>query len=616
MTDVPTVEPTDPPTTQTSAFGDLGLDDSLLQALSELGYEEPTPVQEQAIPPLLAGRDVLAEAPTGTGKTAAFALPTLQRIPIGDGRAGYPSALVLVPTRELAMQVAQAVHRYGRGAGARVLPVYGGQSIHHQLQGLRRGVDVVVATPGRAVDHLKRGTLKLNDVRVAVLDEADEMLDMGFAEDLELILGSAPSERQTALFSATISSTIARLAKRHLRDPVRVNVARVPSTEAEPSAVRQVAYVVHRGYKLAALSRLLDVESDPSALVFARTRTEVDELAHALSGRGYDAGALHGGLSQEQRDRIMGRFRDGTLDVLVATDVAARGLDIPHVSHVVNYDVPSAPEAYVHRIGRTGRAGREGVAVTLVEPREHRLLRNIESFTRTRLEVGKLPTVADLREKRLDLLRATLREALLSDDLERFRAVVEPLADEFDLVDLALAAVSLVDGAGPRSEDEVDLPTATLPSPGGPRRGTGPQGGAPPSGGGKPRRGPAAFGGPGAGRPSGPGGPGGFRGPGGPGGRRPFPPSGDGGVARLYIGGGRRAGLRPGDLVGAITNEAGVRGDVIGAIEIRDDYSLVDVAASAADRIIGALQEATIRGKHLEVRPDGRSAPGERPARG
>jgi len=610
MTSPPDLEPA-----QSTPFGDLGLDADLLNALSELGYEEPTPVQEQAIPPLLAGRDVLAEAPTGTGKTAAFALPVLQRIPIGDGRAGYPSALVLVPTRELAMQVAQAVHRYGRGAGARVLPVYGGQSIHHQLQGLRRGVDVVVATPGRAVDHLKRGTLKLDDVRVAVLDEADEMLDMGFAEDLELILGSAPAERQTALFSATISSTIARLARRHLRDPVRVTVARVPSTDAAPSAVRQVAYVVHRGYKLAALSRLLDVEQDPSALVFARTRTEVDELAHALSGRGYDAGALHGGLSQEQRDRIMGRFRDGTLDVLVATDVAARGLDIPHVSHVVNYDVPSAPEAYVHRIGRTGRAGREGVAVTLVEPREHRLLRNIESFTRTRLEVGKLPTVADLREKRLDLLRATLREALLGDDLERFRAVVEPLADEFDLVDLALAAVSLVDGAT-RTEDELEVPTATLPSPGGARRAAGPPGVGPGGGGGrgKPRRGQPAFGG-----PVRPGGPSGYTRPGnagGPGSRRPFPATGDDGVARLYIGGGRRAGLRPGDLVGAITNEAGVRGDVIGAIEIRDDYSLVDVAASAADRIIGALQDATIRGKHLEIRPDGRSAPGARPPRG
>jgi len=599
VTDIPVLEPTDLAPAPTSAFAELGLDAALLDALSELGYEEPTPVQLQAIPPLLEGRDVLAEAPTGTGKTAAFALPVLQRIPIGDGRAGYPSALVLVPTRELAMQVAQAVHRYGRGSGARVLPVYGGQSIHHQLQGLRRGVDVVVATPGRAVDHLKRGTLKLDDVRVAVLDEADEMLDMGFAEDLELILGSAPSERQTALFSATISTTIARLAKRHLRDPVRVTVARVPSSEAAPSAVRQVAYVVHRGYKLAALSRLLDVEQDPSALVFARTRHEVDQLADALSGRGYDAGALHGGLSQEQRDRIMGRFRDGTLDVLVATDVAARGLDIPHVSHVVNYDVPSAPEAYVHRIGRTGRAGREGVAVTLVEPREHRLLRNIESFTRTRLEVGQLPTVADLREKRLDLLRATLREALLNDNVERFRAVIEPLADEFDLVDLALAAVSLVDAASPRSEVEADVPMATLPSAGGPRRGVGrPEMVGP--GAGKPRRGPGTFGGPGSGGFGGPSGPG-------PGGRRTFPRLGDDGVARLYIGGGRRAGLRPGDLVGAITNEAGVRGNMIGAIEIRDDYSLVDVAASAADRIIGALQEATIRGKHLEVRPDGSS---------
>ncbi|MFL5645591.1 MAG: DEAD/DEAH box helicase, partial [Chloroflexota bacterium] len=309
-------------------FAGLELDPRLLTTIASLGYEEPTPIQREAIPPLLAGRDLLAEAPTGTGKTAAFALPTLQRIPVGAAGEGGTSALVLVPTRELAMQVAEALTKYGREMGARVVPVYGGQPIGQQLRGLRRGVDVVVATPGRAVDHITRGSLRLDGVRVVILDEADEMLDMGFADDLERILGSLREVRQTALFSATIAGPIARLAERHLRHPVRVQVQAEAAAAGEPARVRQVAYVVRRPDKLTALGRILDLEDGAATLVFARTRGEVDDLAEALSGRGRDAAALHGGLSQEQRDRIMSRFRDGALDVLVATDVAARGLDI------------------------------------------------------------------------------------------------------------------------------------------------------------------------------------------------------------------------------------------------------------------------------------------------
>ncbi|MBA2254205.1 MAG: DEAD/DEAH box helicase, partial [Chloroflexi bacterium] len=450
-------------------FAAFGLHPALLEALAQLGYEEPTPVQHEAIPPLLEGRDVLAEAPTGTGKTAAFALPTLHRIAARGNaerrRGGGPQALILVPTRELAMQVAQAVHRYGRDLGTQALPIFGGQAYGQQLRGLERGVDVVVATPGRALDHLQRGSLVLAGVHTVILDEADEMLDMGFAEDLEALLGATPAERQTALFSATISPAIARIAGRHLRKPVRVTVAHKRPKGEDVAKVRQVAYVVARAHKLGALCRLLDVEAPASALIFARTRTEVDQLGEALGGRGYRASPLHGGMAQEQRDRVMNRFRSGDLEVLVATDVAARGLDIPQVSHVINYDVPSAPEAYVHRIGRTGRAGREGVAITLVEPREHRLLRNIEAFTRTRLELGRLPTLADLRERRLEVLQATLRETLLGDGFDRYRGVIEPLSEEFDLVDIALAAVSLADPAGTRAEDEVELPTATLPQP-------------------------------------------------------------------------------------------------------------------------------------------------------
>jgi ATP-dependent RNA helicase DeaD len=543
-------------------FAELGLAEDLLTCLSELGYEEPTPIQRESIPPLLEGRDVLAEAPTGTGKTAAFALPMLQRLQ--RSADGAPGALVLVPTRELAMQVAQAVHRYGRAMEAQVLPVYGGQAIGQQLGRLRRGVDVVVATPGRAVDHLKRGSLRLDQVRYVALDEADEMLDMGFAEDLETILGDAPEDRQTALFSATISPGIARIADRHLREPVRVTVVReVPSDEGAP-LVRQVAYVVPRSHKLAAVTRLLDVEAPASVLIFARTRLEVDELAEALAGRGYDTAALHGGLVQEQRDRVMNRFRDGAIQILVATDVAARGLDIEQVSHVVNYDVPSDPEQYLHRIGRTGRAGRKGVAVTLVEPREQRLLRNIERLMKRRVEIARLPTVADLRARRLELLDASLREVLLEDDLDRYRGVIEPLAEEFDLVEIALAAASLADAAGGPDRSEEELPDLTLR----------PERPAPP-----PRRGP------------------------GPRGGRQFRGGGDG-MTRLFIGGGRQLGLRPADIVGAIANEAGVSGKAIGAIEIADRFAVVEVPEAVADEVVAALNAASIRGRRMPVRRD------------
>ena len=689
-----------------AGFATLDLDERLLRTIAALGYEEPTPVQEVAIPPLLAGRDLLAEAPTGTGKTAAFALPILQHLarrmdearaaglPVDgrgvprDGRGSRPSSLVLAPTRELAMQVAEAIHRYGRDLGVRVVPIYGGQPITTQLARLARGVDVVVATPGRAVDHLDRGTLRFDEVQTVVLDEADEMLDMGFADDLDRILGALKKERQTALFSATIAGQIARLAERHLNDPVRVRVHETPQAKGEDARVRQVAYVVRRADKLAALGRILDLEDGAATLVFARTRGEVDDLAEALSGRGRDAAALHGGLSQEQRDRIMGRFRDGALDVLVATDVAARGLDIGLISHVVNYDVPSSTDVYIHRIGRTGRAGREGVAITLVEPREHRLLRDIERAVGQPLEIAGLPTISDVREHRMDALRAQLREALVAGDFDRYRAVVEPLSGEFDLVDIALAAISQADAEARGAEDTAELAQATLPSfdrPGArgparrpfnqgdrsgqrapynapppflqqgyPQQGY-PQQGYPQQEGQFPqqqsrdprfRPGPSApglgapppFGAdqgrdhgqpqgqdpqlqqrPGPDRPyeprPGQGRPGPATGPrrgfrlsgwhdpeGRPVLRAPNMGSGGGGITRLFIGAGRAAGMRPGDLVGAITNEAGLRGGDIGAIQIADGFSLVEVPEAAADHVIRALRAATIKGQKVMVR--------------
>jgi ATP-dependent RNA helicase DeaD len=553
---------TDPFFDATPSFEELDLRPELQRALADLGYEEPTPIQCEAIPPLLAGRDLLGQAATGTGKTAAFALPLLQRLE-GGSRGKAPIALVLVPTRELAMQVSQAVHRYGKELGARVLPIYGGQPIVRQLKVLQRGVDVVVATPGRALDHIGRGTLALDDLEVVVLDEADEMLDMGFSEDIEAILDDTPADRQTMLFSATLPPRIDKLARRHLRDPVRITVSRAASTAGDTPLIRQSAYVVARAHKPAALGRVLDIEAPAAAIVFCRTRHEVDELTETMNGRGYRAEALHGGMTQEQRDRVMDRLRNETAELLIATDVAARGLDIDHLTHVVNYDVPSAPDAYVHRIGRVGRAGREGVAITLVEPRQHRLLKSIERHTGQKMAVEKVPTVADLRARRLEMTRASLHESLLDDgDLDGFRVVVETLSDEFDLMEIALAAVKLAhDVEHVPPEEESDLPSASLKAD---------PGGAP------------------SGKP------GGKRGRSAPGAS----------MSRLFVSAGRGAGIRPKDLVGAIANESSLKGNQIGAIEITQNFSLVEVPEHAADEVIAALGRSTIKGKKTKVRRD------------
>ncbi|HEY4218589.1 MAG TPA: DEAD/DEAH box helicase [Gemmatimonadaceae bacterium] len=574
--------------TQTSgdgAFLALGLDPVLVAAVAALGYEEPTDIQREAIPPLIAGHDVLGQAATGTGKTAAFALPMLHRIGAAsaDDDTRVVRGLVLVPTRELAMQVAEAVHRYGRQLGVRVLPIYGGQAMQQQLRALKRGVDVVVATPGRALDHIRRRTLALENVDLVVLDEADEMLDMGFAEDLEAILDAVPETRQTALFSATMAAPIRAIAGRHLKNPTLVTIAREQTAPGEAPRVREVAFVVQRRHKVAALARVLDMEGPTSAIVFCRTRTEVDELTETLGGRGYGAQALHGGLSQEQRDRVMRRFRDGASELLIATDVAARGLDIEHVSHVVNFDVPSSPDAYVHRVGRTGRAGREGVAITLAEAREHRLLRNIEQVTKRKIAIESVPTVHDLRARRLEQTRTSLEEALAEGGLDAFRVIIESLSDEYDILDIAAAAVKLADSANEgASDDEEDIPNAAPP-----RRDERPRS--------KDREGRS-----GASRsfernerpnreerPA--------RG-------RPNKRGGD--VTKLYIPLGRKAGVRPGDLVGAIANEAGVDSKDIGAIEIADRFSLVEVPDESADGIIDALRSTTIRGKRVLARRD------------
>ena len=549
----------------TAGFAALELSAELAAAVTALGYEEPTPVQRETIPLLLAGRDLLVQAATGTGKTAAFALPMLQRLADGATPRHRTRGLILVPTRELAMQVSEAIHKYARGSSLDVIPVYGGAPMGQQIRALERGADIVVATPGRAHDHIRRRSLDLTALQMLVLDEADEMLDMGFAEDLDAILEATPDGRQTALFSATLPVRIMSIAQKHLKNPQRVTVAHEKTAAGKLPRVRQLAYIVSRLHKPAALQRVLDIASPASALVFCRTRLEVDSLVETLNSHGYRAEGLHGGLQQRQRDVVMNRFRSGKADLLIATDVAARGLDVAQLSHVFNYDLPSEPEAYVHRIGRTGRAGREGTAITLMEPREHRHLRSIEHITKQKIEVCQLPTIADLRAKRLELTRASLRERLLQGDLDDVRVIIESLAEEFDVVDIAAAAVKLAQ-AEADGEGEVDIPQPVHDERAGPGRVVSRGGKGPARGARSARLGEEAV--------------------------------------RIFIGAGRQAGIRPADIVGAITGEAGIPSSELGAIEIADRFSLVDVPEERVDVIVAALKRTKLRGQKVVVRRD------------
>ncbi len=561
------------------SFVDLGLRAELCNALSGLGYEEPTPIQREAIPTMLDGRDLLGQAATGTGKTAAFALPILEALPTGR-RGPSPTALVLVPTRELAIQVSEAIHRYGRPLDARVLPVYGGQPIFRQLRALQAGIDVVVATPGRAIDHMGRGSLDLDAIEIVVLDEADEMLDMGFAEDIEEILSRVPEDRQTVLFSATLPRRIVAIADAHLTDAVRIQVGHEPTPEGEAPKVRQVAYLVNRPHKATALGRILDVESPTAALVFCRTRAEVDQLTETLNGRGYRAEALHGGMDQAQRDRVMGRLRAGTADLLVATDVAARGLDVDQLTHVVNYDVPSSPDAYVHRTGRVGRAGREGVAITLAGPREHRQLKLIEKITDRSIAIEQVPSVSDLRNRRLELTRESLEEVLVSGDHDGVRAVVESLSDEWDLMEIALAAVTMAHEAtvAAGGDDEEDIPVVDLRSE---RSGRGRPDRERPRHENRDRPDPSGA------APTG----------------KPGRNSHTGAeMTRLFVSAGREQRVRPGDLVGAIAGETSLKGRDIGGIDIQARFSLVEVPSDRVDEVIDGLRSTTLRGRKVTAR--------------
>jgi ATP-dependent RNA helicase DeaD len=516
-------------------FSELGLSEPIARAINDLGFEMPTPIQARSIPPLLAGRDLIGQAQTGTGKTAAFALPLIQ---MSDAGRVETQALILEPTRELAVQVAGGIHDLAKHTGLRVVPVYGGQPLDRQFRALRDGAQIVVGTPGRIMDHMRRGTLSLEHVKFCVLDEADEMLALGFLEDMEAILAELPEPRQLAFFSATMPPRIAALTGRFLKDPAHITIDAGRRTVENTN---QTYYEVAPGKKQEALARVLDMETPGPTIVFCRTRQETNDLADALRLRGYSAEALHGDLGQADRDRVMRRFREGLADLLVATDVAARGLDIETVTHVINYDIPWDVEQYIHRIGRTGRAGRTGDAITLVEGRERRQLKAIEQMIGVAIKPARIPTAADIVARRRDRFRDALRETLQAREFDDYLATVESLSDEFGSTEIAAAALQML-WASQHSGPEEAAEELNADS------------------------------------------------------ERP-----EAGMTRLFIGLGRKDGLRPGDLVGAISNEAGLPGRVIGAIDILDRTAFVEVPTPDAQKVLAALRRTTIRGRPVKA---------------
>ena len=566
----------DPPSAN-SGFAGLNLPPALLAALDKVGYETPSPIQTEAIPPLLAGRDLLGHAPTGTGKTAAFALPLLARI---DLRQKDPQVLTLTPTRELAIQVAEAFQRYASGMpGFHVLPVYGGQDYTGQIRQLKRGVHVVVGTPGRITDQMRKGFLKLGGLKALVLDEADEMLRMGFIEEVEWILEQTPPGRQMALFSATIPKEIERIARRHLNDPHQISIkARTATAET----VRQRYWMVSGLHKLDALTRILEVEPFEAVLVFVRTKTATGDLAERLAARGYGAAALNGDMEQRQREQTIERLRSGKLDILVATDVAARGLDVERISHVVNFDIPNDTEAYIHRIGRTGRAGRKGEAILFVAPRERRLLGAIEKATRQRMELLELPSTETVNNRRIAAFKQKISDTLAAGDLAFMQGIVEQYQAEHDVPasEIAAALARMTLGDKPllleperKLRDDIDERGAK-------RRG---RDGERPRQKGRDRDGErdrhGARGGHAKGHRS--------------------PPSE--GMERFRIEVGRAHGVEPRNIVGAIANEAGLDGQHIGQIEIEESHSFVDLPVGMPREVFQDLKKVWVCGLQLRI---------------
>ena len=517
-------------------FSELELSEPVARAVKEMGFETPTPIQARAVPLLLKGHDLIGQAQTGTGKTAAFALPLIERC---DAQNRQTQALVLAPTRELAVQVAGGIYELAKHTGLRVVPIYGGQPIDRQFRALQNGAQIVVGTPGRVLDHLRRGSLTLENITFCTLDEADEMLALGFLEEIEQILALLPEGRQLAFFSATMPPRILTLMKKYLREPQHVSIE---AKQRTLDTTNQLYYEVGAGreQKLEALVRILDMETPGPTIVFCRTRQMTSDLAEALQMRGYGAEALHGDMNQSERERVLRRFRDDQADMLIATDVAARGLDIDTVTHVINFDIPFDVEQYIHRVGRTGRAGRSGDAITLVQGRERRQLRQIEQMIGAHIKPVRLPTAADIAARRRQQFKETLKTALEAGEFDDFLPTVENLSEEFDAASIAAAALHLLwQSQHPRAESKQEMEAD----------------------GEQPER----------------------------------------GMTRLFVGAGRQEGLRPGDLIAVISQQTGLSGRDIGTIDILDNSSFVEVPTPQFQNILEVLRNVPFRGRQLNV---------------
>jgi ATP-dependent RNA helicase DeaD len=531
-------------TKQPINFTDLGISEGILKAIDDMGFEEPSPIQKETIPVAMKGGDLIGQAQTGTGKTVAFAIPLLMAL---KPNQVLPQVLVMTPTRELAIQVAEEFTRVAKYTHSRVLPIYGGQNIGRQIKALQRGVDVVVGTPGRVLDHLGRKTLKLGQLQAVVLDEADEMLDMGFIEDIEAILATTPEDRQTMLFSATIPASIARLAAKYMEHPKHIEIN--PEYIAAPD-IKQVYYELRSHDRFDVLCRIIDAEAVERAIIFCRTKRGVDELAEALQTRGYQAEAIHGDMEQNQRQRVMKNFKDGDIDLLVATDVAARGIDVQNVSHVINYDCPQDPESYVHRIGRTGRAGHTGTAITLVHPKELSLLKTIQRTVKVRIERRQVPSQEDVAERQREIFKGRLTDAIDTGNLGSYRAMVEELADEFDTLEIAAAAIKLL--AGNTLSVDMSAPRGD-----------------------KPDQEEEVFHDTGA----------------------------EEGMVRFFMNAGRKNGISPADVVRNIAEQADIPGRVIGVIDIYEDFTFVEVPEEVAKQVSRAMRKTIIKGSPVNLEP-------------
>lgn len=556
-----------------TAFNQLALNQPLLKALDEVGYETPSPIQAQTIPLLLEGKDIIGQAQTGTGKTAAFALPLLSNL---DIKQKDPQVLVLAPTRELAIQVAEAFQKYARHLkGFHVLPVYGGQDYRGQIRALQRGVHVVVGTPGRVMDHIRRGTLKLGDLSAMVLDEADEMLRMGFIDDVEWILEQTPDDRQIALFSATMPQQIRRIATKYLNDPAQVTI-KMTTTTAD--TIRQRFWPVSGLHKLDAITRILEAEPFDAMIIFVRTKTATVELADKLAARGYATAPLSGDIQQNQRERTIENLKKGKLDIIVATDVAARGLDVQRISHVLNYDIPHDTESYVHRIGRTGRAGRQGDAILFVAPREKRLLHAIEKATKKKIEMMELPSTEVINDNRIAQFKQRITDVLATEELGIFYQMVEQYEQEHNVpaLEVAAALATLLQGGEPfllkdqpkrksrDNWDNDDRSSRNRPS----RKERGERGE-------RNDRGPRK--------------------------NRSNDSKPDEGMERFRIEVGHDHEVRPGNIVGAIANEAGIDSKHIGRINIHDDFSTIDLPEDMPKDIFNDLKKVWVSGQQLKI---------------